>query len=261
MKLLKSSLLVLALANTLFAATGAELLKKNCASCHLLETPSPDMIPTLEAPAMEAVIFHVKLAIKKEEKQKSFIVDYVQNPHASKSVCESNKVEKFGLMPSLKGKISKEDLDSITNYLLKNYPTPGFVSMIKEIQTNDKMNGLVNSPFLINQDALPHITKILLQNWDKAALGLSEKQKTKLLLIRQDTLSSVKKIKQEVATLEEEIIEIVVDAEELDTLDAKIEKVSKLKAEATKIHINCILDTIAILEDEQLEHLLPFWGS
>ena len=90
---------------------------------------------------------------------------------------------------------------------------------------------------------------------------MSEKQKTKLLLIRQDTLSSVKKIKQEVATLEEEIIEIVVDAEELDTLDAKIEKVSKLKAEATKIHINCILETIAILEDEQLERLLPFWGS
>lgn len=258
---MKKTLLILALSNMLFAADGAELVKEKCASCHLLEMPTPEMVPTLEAPAMEAVIFHVKLAIEDEKKRKDFIIDYVINPHASKSVCESNKVAKFGVMPSQKEKISKEDLDIVANYVLEKYPTPKFTSMIKEIQRNDKITALVNSPFLINKNALPHITKILIENWDKALLGLNDAQKTNLLVVRQKTLKNVKKIKQEISTLEKEIIEIVVDAEELKELDAKIDKLSKLKAEATKIHINCILETISILEEEQLEYLLPFWDS
>ncbi len=261
MKIITSTLLTIALANTLFASNGAALLKKNCATCHMLETPSPDIIPTLKAPAMEAVVFHIKLAIKDKVAMKDFIIDYVKNPQASKSVCESNKVEKFGVMPSLKGKISDKELHTVATYILEKYPSDEFVSMIKEIQTNDKMRALVNSPFLINQEGLPHITKILLQNWDKASLGLSDEQKNKLLVVRKKTLSAVKKIKQEVAALEEEIIEIVVDAEESKTLDEKIEKVAKLKAQATKIHINCISESVSILSDEQLEHLLPFWGS
>ena len=161
----------------------------------------------------------------------------------------------------MKGKITKEDLDSIATYVLKNYPTPKFVSMIKEIQRNDKITALVNSPFLINKNALPHITKLLVENWDKAVLGLSDAQKSKLLEVRQNTLRDLKKIKQEVATLEKEIIEIVVDAEVLKEADTKIEKLSQLKAKATKVHINCISKTIAILDEEQLEYLVPFWDS
>ncbi len=258
---MKKTLLILALSNMLFAADGAELLKKKCASCHLLEMPTPEMVPTLEAPAMEAVIFHVKLAIEDEKKRKEFIIDYVMNPHPSKSVCESNKVTQFGVMPSQKEKISKEDLDTVSSYVLDNYPTPKFVSMIKEIQRNDKITGLVNSPFLINQNALPHITKILIENWDKALLGLSAEQKTKLLVVRAKTLKSVKKIKQEVRSLEREIIEIVTDEEALKEAEAKIEKLAKLKADATKIHIHCLSQTISILNEEQVTYLLPFWGS
>ncbi len=52
----------------LFAADGAKLLKNNCATCHLLERPIHDMIPTLKAPIMKAVVFHVKLAIKDKAK-------------------------------------------------------------------------------------------------------------------------------------------------------------------------------------------------
>ena len=51
---MNKTLLLLSLASTiLFAANGAELIKTNCASCHLLTSPTPDIIPTLEAPALE----------------------------------------------------------------------------------------------------------------------------------------------------------------------------------------------------------------
>lgn len=253
-------LLLLSLASSfLFASNGAELLKTNCASCHMLTSPTPDMIPTLEAPAMDAVMFHIKLDIKKKEDIKAFIVDYTQNPAAAKSVCESNKVQKFGVMPSLKGKVSEQDLVTIADHLIDNYPAEKFVGMIKEIQRNDKMNALLNSPFLINQEGLPHMTKILLQNWDKASLGLSSDQKEKLLVVRKETMSAVMKVKKQVKVLEAEIIEAMVDGEEPKSVYSKIDNVAKLKAQATRAHLKCISDTVSILSDEQMEFLFPFW--
>ena len=74
-------------------------------------------------------------------------------------------------------------------------------------------------------------------------------------------MRAVKKIKQEVKALETEIIEIIVDGEEIKSADANIDQLSKLKAQATKVHLKCITETISILSDEQLEHLLPFWDS
>ena len=257
---MNKTLLFLSLASgILFAGNGAELTKANCASCHMLTSPTPDMIPTLKAPAMDAVMFHIKLDIKKKKDIKDFIVDYTQNPDASKSVCESNKVQKFGVMPSLKGKVSEKDLATIADHLIDTYPAEKFVGMIKEIQKNDKMNALLNSPFLINQEGLPHMTKLLLHNWDKATLGLSAEQKEKLLVVRKETMSGVKKVKQQVKVLEAEIIEVLVDGEDPKSVHAKVDEVAKLKAEATKIHMNCISETVSILTDEQMEFLFPFW--
>ena len=162
---MKKTLLLLSLTSTLmFASTGAELTKTNCASCHMLTTPTPDMIPTMKAPAMDAVMFHINLVMQDKKEIKDFIVDYVQYPKASKTVCESNKVQKFGVMPSLKGKVSEQDLATIADHMMANFPTPEFVAMIKEVQKNDKMNALLNSPFLINQENLPHLTGLLVKN-------------------------------------------------------------------------------------------------
>lgn len=259
---MKKTLFLLSLASTMiFASTGAELTKTNCASCHMLTTPTPDMIPDMKAPAMDAVMFHVNLVLQNKKEIKAFIVDYAINPKASKSVCESNKVQSFGVMPSLKGKVSEQDLGTIADHMIANFPTPEFVSMIKEVQKNDKMNALLNSPFLINQEALPHMTKLLIQNWDKATLGLSEEQKDKLIDVRVDTMSAVRKIKKQVKVLEADIIEALVDGENPKSVHAKVDEVAKLKAEATKVHLKCISDTIGILSEEQLELILPFWDS
>ncbi len=257
--MLKKSVLLIALSATLvFASDAKSLLEKNCASCHMLTTPAPEMIPTFKAPAMDAVGFHLKLAMQDPKEMEKFIVDYVQNPDASKSVCESNKVQKFGVMPSLKGKVSEEDLKKIATYIVMHYPSQAFSSMIKEIQKNDKMNALLNSPFLINQDGLPHLTKLLIQNWDKAKLGLTPEQKKKLLVIRKETLGTIKKIKEQVSALETEVIEAMVDREDPKSVDKQLEEIAKLKTEATRAHLKCIHDTLNILNDDQVAYLLPF---
>lgn len=253
-------LLLLSLISTMmFASTGAELTKANCASCHMLTTPKPDMISTMQAPPMDAVMFHINLVMQKKEEIKAFILDYVQYPDASKSVCESNKVQNFGVMPSLKGKVSVQDLETIAEYMIDNYPSEAFVSMIKEIQRNDKMNSLINSPFLLNSEQLPHLTKLLLMNWDKAALGLTDAQKEKLLVVRHETLSAIKEIKEKVQALEAEIIEEMVDGEPIEKVYPKLEEVAKLKVEATKVQLKCLKRSMEILNDAQIEFLLPFW--
>jgi hypothetical protein len=267
MKINKPLLLI----STLFALTatlqatpsGEELVKKNCASCHFLGVPTPEQIRSFKAPAMEAVLFHVKPAHDNNDaKTKAFMIDYVQNPEIKKSVCESNKVTKFGVMPSLKGKVSPEELSTIMDYLIKTYPTKKFVSTITEMLTNGKMNSLKNSPFLMNQDELPHLTKILLESWEKGTLNLSDEQKTKLLVVRKETLAGVKKIKKALKPLEAEVIEMTVDEDTaLKDIQPKVDEIAKLKAEATMIQLKCLKDSVAILTEEQLELLLPFWDA
>jgi hypothetical protein len=121
------------------------------------------------------------------------------------------------------------------------------------------MNALLNSPFLINRENLPHLTGLLIKNWDKAALGLSDEQKEKLLVVRKETQEGVKKIKMKIDELESEVIEAMIDREASSTVESQVDEIAKLKAEVTKIHLKCISDTTAILSDEQIEFLLPFW--
>ncbi|MCF6207192.1 MAG: c-type cytochrome [Sulfurovum sp.] len=257
---MKKTLLFLGAASAVaFAGNSEALVKKHCASCHMLEQPKPEQIPTLTAPAFDAVIFHLKDAIKGHEEQVNFIVDYVQHPSASKSVCESNKVAKFGVMPSLKGKVTQKELKEIADYLLEKYPHPDFVRMIKEILKNDAMAALKSSPFLINSDNLPHMTKLLIQNWDKAKLGLTPEQKEKLLKIRKETMGGVAKIKQQLEPLEMEVADAMIDREDPKSVEKQLEQIARLKLEASKIHLKCIADTTAVLSEEQVAVLLPFW--
>ena len=240
---------------------GEKLLKEKCASCHSLGVPTPQELQTFKAPAMEAVLFHVKDAHNNDMKRvKEFILNYTQNPQLKESVCESNKVTKFGVMPSLKGKVSPEDLSTIADYIIEKYPTQEFLTFIKKMKTDGKMNALKNSPFLMNQDALPHLTKILMENWEKGTLNLSDEQKKKLLTVRKETLAGVKKIKMALRELEVEVIELTVDEEPLKTIQPKVDEVAKLKAQATMIQLKCLKNSIEILTEEQLELLLPFWG-
>ena len=66
---------------------------------------------------------------------------------------------------------------------------------------------------------------------------------------------------EKVEELEAAIIEAAVDGEPLEQMYPKLEEVAKLKVEATKVQLNCLKRSMEILNDAQIEYLLPFWDA
>ncbi len=100
--------------------SGEALFKANCTSCHV--TVHPEDESKLTAPPIMGAVRHVKMNHATKEAAVAFIVDYVQNPSKEKAACEAHTIEKFGLMPSLKGAVSEADLKKIAEYLYDTYP-------------------------------------------------------------------------------------------------------------------------------------------
>ena len=111
-----------------------------------------------------------------------------------------------------------------------------------------------SSPFLIT-GKLPHLTKLLVQQWDNAELHLSEEQKSKLLVVRKKTISGVKKLGQEITALEKHVVDGALGGKSPEELHPLIQKIEKLKGEATMVHLRCIHTTQMILNRQQLDLL------
>ncbi len=117
----------IAISSISYAETGKELFQQKCAMCHLTKKPTQEQKKNMIAPAAMGFMFHVKEKFK-NDKQKAiaFIVDYVLHPSKEKSVCLPQTIKKFGVMPSQKGAVTKEELKKIAEYLWDNFPPKGF---------------------------------------------------------------------------------------------------------------------------------------
>ncbi len=109
-------------------------------------------------------------------------------------------------------------------------------------------------PFLIN-GKMPHLTKLLMQQWDNTDLHLSDTQKSKLLVVRKDTIGGVQKLGKEIAALENQIAEGSLSGKTPEELGSMVQAVAKLKTEATMIHLHCIYNTRKILDQQQSDFL------
>jgi cytochrome c len=110
---------------TLSLADGASsLFDAKCSMCHSKTRPT-DMKSVI-APAISGVMRHVKMNYLSKDKAVEFMVDYVLNPSKDKAICMPQKIDRFGLMPSQKGNVTKEELESIASWLYDNYPPKGF---------------------------------------------------------------------------------------------------------------------------------------
>lgn len=108
-----------------------------------------------------------------------------------------------------------------------------------------------SSPFLIT-GKLPHLTKLLMQQWENPRLNLSAEQQTKLLVIRTETISGVRVLGPQVIALEKQVVEGINQGKTPEELQATVTKLADLKASATMLHLQCIYKTNAILSQEQL---------
>ena len=112
-----------------------------------------------------------------------------------------------------------------------------------------------SSPFLIT-GKIPHLTKLLMQQWDDPELNLSDLQKPKLLEIRKETLTRVRDLAPEIGSLEKQVADGIFSGQTAEDLSSIVTTIAKLKAEETMIQLRCIDATQKILDQRQLEVLL-----
>ncbi len=118
---------ILALTSSVFASSNAETTFDNkCAMCHIKTIPTDKS--SMIAPALMGVMRHVKMVYPNKQEAVDFIVDYVQNPSKDKAVCMSQKISRFGLMPSQKGNITPTELREVSEWMFDNFPSASFRS-------------------------------------------------------------------------------------------------------------------------------------
>lgn len=128
MPLLRSTLLASLLLSSLFA-DAKQTFEAKCAMCHT--TTIPQDRSKLVAPPIMGVMRHVKMHYPNKAEAINFIVDYVMNPSKQKAVCMPQKIQRFGLMPSLKGQISVDELKEVAGWLYDNFPPVNFKGGMK----------------------------------------------------------------------------------------------------------------------------------
>ncbi|MCX6075974.1 MAG: c-type cytochrome [Campylobacterales bacterium] len=120
-----------------FASDGYEVYKKNCMSCHVEIMGKEEVLKNfnkMKAPPMVEVSNRLKenILIKDDEEDLHrhlfilFVKDYITNPKIDNSMCHAGALEKFGVMPSLEGKINNEEKQAVAEWLYDRYENVKF---------------------------------------------------------------------------------------------------------------------------------------
>lgn len=104
-------------ANNVSADMGKELFVQKCAVCHSLTQPTNKA--EVFAPPANGLMFHMNDIFKTNEEIKAHMKSFSMEATEEKALL-SGAVKKFGLMPSQKGSISENELDSIVNWMVDN---------------------------------------------------------------------------------------------------------------------------------------------
>ena len=115
--------------------------------------------------------------------------------------------------------------------------------------------------YLLMSKNLPFLVGLSLYDSSSSNLELSEKQITALLAIKKGTMPTLAKIALNIKKLELEIVNDIAlkhNDVQAEIFYDKVDKIAKLRADATKSHLRCIVKVKKILTDEQYEELLDY---
>ena len=112
--------------------TGEAVFEKKCASCHVKEISRTDTLKrldTLKAPPMIEVSGQLKrnISIKDGDEDVhravviAFIKHYIENPDLIYSMCNPGALDRFGQMPTLKGKLMEEEKQAVAEWVYDYY--------------------------------------------------------------------------------------------------------------------------------------------
>ena len=116
---------------------GESLAKAKCSSCHNLDLPAKSSDDET-APPFYTVVTHLKDAIKAdtdyERKMKfiEFVSDYALNPSAEKSYCDKDSLKFYGVMPSQKGNVTKNEVKAIASYAYEKFDQMKLFEIMRE---------------------------------------------------------------------------------------------------------------------------------
>ena len=110
----------IALAQELSDKRGMEVFRSKCKICHAIEPLKGDEKAKLLGPPIDDVMLRVKEEYPISIDAVAFIVDYIFNPTIRKALCPS--IATYGLMPSMKNKLSKKDAEAVAKMLVKRFP-------------------------------------------------------------------------------------------------------------------------------------------
>ncbi len=109
-----------------------QLFVKKCAMCHTVGKPKNKADKKkVVAPPIDVAVRGVVITIdaldgpfkgdELKEETIAFMKDYIYEPSKDKTGCEDKVIAKFGLMPSLKGFITPEELDILIPWVYEQY--------------------------------------------------------------------------------------------------------------------------------------------
>ncbi|ADR33358.1 cytochrome c, class I [Sulfuricurvum kujiense DSM 16994] len=121
----------------LYASEGYSVYQKHCMKCHaeLIEKKEVlKVMHTLKAPPMNEVSNRLRENIVisdddddvKRRVTIAFIKDYIEHPSVQYSMCHPMAIEKFGIMPSLKGKLSENERQAVAEWIIDRYKGVAF---------------------------------------------------------------------------------------------------------------------------------------
>ncbi|WP_456449497.1 hypothetical protein [Hydrogenimonas sp.] len=132
---------------------------------------------------------------------------------------------------------------------------PGQMQKPQQAQMQKKKRAKgVKSVFLI-QRGLPHYSMLVKKMWNDETLALTPEQKRKLEAIRNETMRQIGEIAPEVAQLRKKIVRGTKNGLGAETLYADVDRLATLKAKATKIQLDCIEKTRAVLTPAQIAYI------
>ena len=129
---MKSLLGVLLAGTFAWGADGYTVYEKHCMKCHVEMMEKKEVVkhlPSLKAPPMVEVSNRLKenviIADDDDDVKRrviiAFIKDYIEHPSVQYSMCHPMALEKFGTMPSLKGKLNAAEKQAVAEWVYDRY--------------------------------------------------------------------------------------------------------------------------------------------
>ncbi|RXJ85022.1 hypothetical protein [Arcobacter cloacae] len=120
--------------NRLLYEKGEKVFDNKCMECHEKSMPIPllmrnfieenNKLLNLKAPTGNEISFRLKQQIGSRDdmefhlhQTEEFLKDYLYNPNLSKTICLEGVIRHFEVMPSMKGKISEEEISEVNHFL------------------------------------------------------------------------------------------------------------------------------------------------